>query len=79
MLNYFNPVEHQSAEPLAFGQNYLERISFSSKQYKNTVYQNLNTIQPVGEGGKRIKASSPYPKYCTFAGQQHYYRPSRAR
>ena len=70
LFNYLNK-EHQSAKPLTFGQNHLERVSFSSKQYKNTVYQNLNTIQPVGGGGggMHINTSSPYPKRCTFAGQ----------
>ena len=41
----------QSAEPSTFGQNYLERVLFSLKQYKNTVYQNLNTMQHVGGEG----------------------------
>ena len=45
-------LKDQSAEPSAFGQNHPERVSFSSKQYKNTVYQNLNTIQPVGGEGR---------------------------
>ena len=43
--------QDQSAKPLAFSQNHLEYISFSSKQYKNTIYQNLNTMQPVGGEG----------------------------
>ena len=43
--------EHQCAKPLVFSQNHPERVLFSSKQYKNTVYQNLNTMQPVGGGG----------------------------
>ena len=44
--------EHQSAGPLAFGQNHPECVSFSLKQYKNTVYQNLNTMQHVGGEGR---------------------------
>ena len=52
--------EHQSVESLAFGQNHPERVSFSSKQYKNTVYQNLNTIQYVG-GGDIYKYIKPLP------------------
>ena len=37
IINSFNK-EYQSAEPLAFGQNHPERVLFSLKQYKNTIY-----------------------------------------
>ena len=52
---------HQSAEPSAFGQNHPERVSFSSKQYKNTVYQNLNTMQHVGGEGRVQTRQAPTP------------------
>ena len=32
-----------------------------------------------GGGGTCINILSPYPKRYTFVGQQHHYRPSRAR
>ena len=44
-------MKNQSVKPLAFSQNYPERVLFSLKQYKNTVYQNLNTMQHVGGEG----------------------------
>ena len=55
--------EHQSVKPLTFGQNHPERVLFSSKQYKNTVYQNLNTMQPVGVGGMYFFSNS---SDCSF-------------
>ena len=57
----YTPLGTQSAEPSAFGQNHPERVSFSSKQYKNTVYQNLNTMQHVGGEGRVQTRQAPTP------------------